>query len=140
MLQEIGQKLMSGTAQNKFGGNCGVGNMIMGECSCGLEPVYFCLYPVGVFPVGIGEVGDVSEFNGIYQKRRGENGVTIAKLPWFVTKNPRTIPQQANRGKFGNAVAAWHNLTESERIVYNIESKKTRGTGFNLFIKNYMRA
>ena len=138
--QNIKDKIFSFTAQNKIGGNCGLGNIMLGDTYCGDQPKYLALDEIGAFRVGIGEVGAVHEINGIYHRRHNAHGITIAKEKWYCTKNPRTVPQQANRGKFGEAVAEWHGLTEQQRAVYNIESKNTRGTGFNLFIKKYMSA
>ena len=138
--QKITEKLLSFTAQNKHGGNCGFGNILLADTFYGDQPKYFSLYEIGAFILGDCHVGDVVEFNGIYRRRRSSGGTTIVKENWYVTKNPRTESQQANRGKFADAIAAWHELTPEDKNVYNIASVKTRGTGFNLFIRDYMRA
>lgn len=133
-------RLYSIDTRNKFGGNCQFGNIMPGDSHYGEQVKYIALYEFGVIAPGITQYGDVNELNGIYHKKYVNNEPIIEKLPWYVTKNPRTETQQSNRNKFGQAVASWHNLTNEQKAVYNIESKKTRGTGFNLYIHNYMHA
>jgi hypothetical protein len=127
-------------AENKLGGNRCFGQIIPGDSYFGDGPLVFKCKQEAPRTPGQPLHNDNIEIDGVYQTRHKESGKSTWRIGWFVTKNPRTIPQQANRGKFGNAVAAWHELTDEQRAVYNIESKNTRGTGFNLFIKKYMSA
>lgn len=53
--------------------------------------------------------------------------------------NPRTVPQQANRNKFKDAMTAWKALTPEEKRDYNEAATKIGRYGVHLFIKQYMR-
>lgn len=79
-------------------------------------------------------------------------GIGIRSMCFFnnyvKASNPQTPAQQANRGKFADAVAAWHDLSEAEKSEYNEKGKlrKTcrkkwplpRGmSGINLFVSEY---
>ena len=55
-----------------------------------------------------------------------------------VPRNPKTELQLEHRALFAEAVELWHALEESERDVYNKAAK--RMTGYNLFIRQYIRA
>lgn len=53
--------------------------------------------------------------------------------------NPRTVPQQANRGKFRDAMDAWKALTPLEKEVWNEKARKKSRYGHHLFISWYMK-
>jgi len=131
--------LYSMQAWGLFGKTAQVGEMLMGDNCIGVQNAYISRCEMGTITAGDNIVGDIDEFNGIYQRRHSEKGIVIAKQKWWVSKNPRTEPQQANRGKFADAIAAWHDLTDDEKSFYNQKSKGKRKTGFNIFIAAYMR-
>ena len=133
------QKLYSMSAWGKMGKTAQVGEMQMGDNVVGVQNAFISRCEFGTITPGDNIVGDLDEFNGIYQRRHSENGIVVAKQKWWVSKNPRTIDQQGNRSKFAEAIDEWHNLTDEERSFYNNESKGKRKTGFNIFIAEYMR-
>ena len=67
----------------------------------------------------------------------GKTGTQYARN-YTQGKNPRTPPQQANRGKMGPANDAWHALTPAQKAVWDMKAKKLPMTGYNLFISNYL--
>lgn len=136
--QNINSRCWSMEVHKKIGGDCGAGNMMAGSSYAGDEPKFIALYQAGNFAVGIAQAGDCDEINGIYHRRNKGGEKIIAKLKWYVTKNPRTENQQANRQKFAQAIASWQGLTEVQKAVYNLRMKNQRGTGFNLYLREYM--
>lgn len=74
---------------------------------------------------------------GIYQQRHTLKGVKTIRMKFYTPTNPRTVPQQANRTKFANAMAAWQGLTEEEKEVYRTRAKKRSMFGWGLFIREY---
>ena len=61
-------------------------------------------------------------------------------MKFYTPTNPQTIPQQANRTKFANAMTAWGALTDEEKGVYNTRAKKRNMFGWGLFIREYYQA
>lgn len=88
----------------------------------------------------IGSDGDTDPLgcNGIYQMRTCKEGKIPIKMKFYVPTNPQTIPQQANRSKFNNAVVAWQGLTITQKNVYNERAKCRHFSGYNLYIREYM--
>jgi len=88
----------------------------------------------------LGHVGlpDPKGIYGIYRVRHRWGKVIQEKLPFYIPTNPRSIPQQANRGKLTNAVTAWQALTEEQQEVYNKRIKEKQMSGYNLFISEYL--
>lgn len=98
---------------------------------------------------GNGLYGETARVGGIYQRRvTGYNQTgrlpTRERRQYFVRMrtyrptNPQTVPQQANRGTFADAVAAWQGMTESEREPYKRRAVRKGRRGRNLFIQEYM--
>ena len=73
----------------------------------------------------------------VYQVIRKTNTQYARKFK--KSKNPRTPPQQANRGKMGPAVDAWHLLSPAQQKQWNKKAYKLRKTGYNLFISTYLK-
>lgn len=132
--------LYSMQAWGKIGITGYYGECQFGENNIGLESRFISRCDYGKFQFGEGPVGDIDEFNGIYQRRHDGERVFCVKQKWWVSKNPRTENQQANRTKFAEAIAAWHELTPEQQMLYNLQSKYKRKTGFNIFIAEQMRA
>jgi len=90
----------------------------------------------------IGKVGDPDPLNvnGIYQMRMTKKGKVPIKMKFYTPANPETIPQQANRQKFADAMTAWGNLTDEQKTVYNKRAKKRQMFGWGLFIREYYQA
>ena len=66
------------------------------------------------------------------------HGKTLMRA-WIMPPNPRTEAQQANRGLFRQAMAAWQQLSRGEKDALNAQARKPGITGHNLFISQYMK-
>lgn len=100
---------------------------------------------VATFLLGMGISGklgtpatpDPLGVNGIYQMRMTKRGKRPIKMKFYTPTNPRTVPQQANRTKFANAMTAWGALTNPQKQVYNQRAKQRNMTAWGLFIREY---
>lgn len=79
-------------------------------------------------------------FRGIYQRYNSKNGKKTRLIKLYKPTNPRTPLQQANRQKIANAVFAWQCLTDSEKDVYNNRKYPRFMSGYNRFIKEYLKS
>ena len=93
---------------------------------------------------------DTSRVGGIYQRRRVRTAkgnadptrhrkTILVKMRTYRPTNPQTVPQQANRSIFADAVAAWDVLTTNEKRAYNERATKKSRVGRQMFISEYMR-
>jgi len=53
-------------------------------------------------------------------------------------KNPRTPGQRSTRLAFARAVHAWQAADPMVKARYNEQARAQRGTGYNLFIKDFL--
>lgn len=74
---------------------------------------------------------------GIYQMRMTKRGKVPVRMKFYVPTNPRTVPQQANRTKFADAMQAWMALTPTAKEPYYRKAKKLQKRAHGLFIKEY---
>lgn len=88
--------------------------------------------------IGKETIHSVSPYRGIYQMRHCKIGYVPIKMKFYEPYNPQTEPQQTNRQKLADAVAAWQSLTTEQKRVYNKNAVGQRFTGYNLFIREYM--
>lgn len=58
---------------------------------------------------------------------------------FFVSKDKSTEDQLYIRSVFNAGVAEWKSMTPEEKAAYNLQSKGKILTGYNIFIKNYMK-
>ena len=73
-----------------------------------------------------------------YQVRRTWHGLQpVAERP-PIPSNPQTVPQQANRAKFAQAVAAWQAKTGLEKGIWNSYNFPRHMSGYNKFIHYYL--
>lgn len=79
-------------------------------------------------------------FRGIYQTYKAKDRKSTRLLKLYRPTNPRTEFQQANRQKIANAVYAWQLLTKEQQSVYNERSSPPRMSGYNRFIKEYLKS
>ncbi len=88
----------------------------------------------------LGHVGaaDPKGVYGIYQVRTKWGKHIQVKEKFYVPKNPQTGPQQANRQKLTDAVAAWQALTDQQKAVYNKNAIGKGMSGYNLFLSEYL--
>jgi len=70
---------------------------------------------------------------------RGTRGAYGLQLrAHVIPNNPRTAPQQLNRGKFAAATAAWHDLSDAEKSTWKRQAKGIRATPYNAFVQYFM--
>lgn len=77
---------------------------------------------------------------GIYQRRMLKNGKGYIKMKFYTPTNPQTVPQQANRTKFADAMAAWMALTSEQKSAYTKRAKKRGKHPWGLFIREYYQS
>lgn len=98
---------------------------------------------------GNGLYGEDAAVGGIYQKRvTGYNQTgrlpDRARRQYFVRMrsyrptNPQTVPQQANRTTFADAVAEWQGMDAAQRQPYVDRAVRKGRRGRNLFIQEFM--
>lgn len=75
---------------------------------------------------------------GIYRMTKVKDRRVCQRLPYYEPTNPQTAEQQAWRANFANAVAAWQNLTEEQKDVYNEKAKGKNYSGYNLFLSQFL--
>jgi len=79
-------------------------------------------------------------FSGIYSLKHLNNKRQFMREEYYIPYNPRTIPQQANRGILRDAVSAWQDLTNEQKLVYNNRAKGKNLSGYNIFIGEYVHS
>lgn len=67
----------------------------------------------------------------------GRHGLQLRRH--VIPTNYRTEAQQQNRRRLAAATAAWQALTMDEWNTWNNRSKKSKRSGFNLFVKQFCR-
>lgn len=91
----------------------------------------------GQIKYGVGYYGLGDPLAGIYQQRHCKTGIRTIKMKFYSPVNPGTPAQLIEQDRMRSAVAAWHNLTDGQRLVYNSRAVGKHMSGFNLFIKEY---
>lgn len=84
------------------------------------------------------QYGQYNPMYGIYQVRTESGKQVVIKKRFYIPANPRTIPQQAHRQKYGEGVEAWNNLTPEQKEAYNKKAKYKNLSGYNLYLKEYL--
>jgi len=120
-------KLFSTVPRKRFGRFRCYGRAMYGHSVYGEDEI--------IFNSGIN--GDIT-LTGIYRTDNVTGKTKYYREPYYITRNPRTVPQQANRTKFADAVAAWQALTPDEKNVYNERAKRKHLPGYNLFLREYL--
>lgn len=121
------EKLLSVTPAKRFGRFRIYGTGQFGFSVYGEEDIYF--QPPGRDPILL---------SGIYRRDNVTGKVKYYRSPYYIVGNPRTELQQANRQKYADGVLAWQNLTDEQKIPYNIKSKGKHMSGYNVFLKEYL--
>lgn len=104
---------------------------------------------LGTFQLGFSNLGDDDIIfkheklgdiilTGIYRTDNVKGYTTYYREPYYIPKNPRTAKQQAQRQKYAAGVAAWQNLTNEQKAIYNKRAKGRRYSGYHLFLKEYL--
>jgi len=142
-------KLLSVLPQKRFGRPCLYGTAQYGFGAYGDQDIYFLRIYYGVGAYGVGKYGDLILLSGIYRRLHepAAGGAlpsgpmrrsVIVREDFYITKNPRTVSQQANRSKFADAVAGWQGLTSEQKEVYNLKIKGRHYSGYNAYLKEYL--
>lgn len=92
----------------------------------------------GVRNYGAFHYGAGADTHGIYRVRHRWGKTIQEKLPFYFPTNPQTGPQQANRQKMTDAVAAWQALTGEQKAVYNQDAIGKEMSGYNLFLSEHL--
>lgn len=104
-----------------------------GEVAANYGLLYF-----GTTIMGKHKYAGDKEFYGIYQRRTGVNGKITVRRKFYIPSNPKTVPQQANRSKFADAVNFWQGLTDQQKAEYNKRVAHKNFSGYNLCIREYL--
>lgn len=94
---------------------------------------------LGEFWCGWSECGEYNPLAGYYQKRRNRRGQIFVRTKHYICKNPQTVPQQANRTKFAQAILAWRELTDEEKKYWRGLKYPRFMSGYNRFLRDYMK-
>lgn len=132
------EKLISSAAKRKFGRFCRLGTIQLGQTNFGDDDIYFAPCELGNFALGQDILGSVTVYSGIYRTDNVSGYTRHYREPYYITKNPRSIPQQSTRTNFAGAVAAWQALTSEEKQVYNSRTIGKSLSGYNLFLREYL--
>lgn len=132
------EKLFSFVPRKKFGPFCKFSTSQFGNSHFSDDDIYFFYSEFGNSAFGIDFFGNVVILSGIYRTDNVTGETLFYREPYYITRNPRTESQQANRQKFADAMTAWHDLTDEQREVYTKYAHKIKMWGRNLFIKEYL--
>lgn len=127
-------------ARKKFGSRYRYGIACFGGSQYGDQGLFGWIYGYGLSLYGVCELGVDDELTGIYQIRHSAGAQIIVRTIFTWPKNKKTIPQQANRAKFADAITAWQGLTEEQKKIYNTNSSGKQMSGYNLFIRQYLQS
>ena len=91
----------------------------------------------GFFRFGHAWFGDPGILSGVYHTRRAKGRTFTTRMRYYRPTNPQSVPQEANRTKFANAMTAWGALTLEQKAVYTERAKKRGMFPWGLFIREY---
>ena len=94
----------------------------------------------GAIKFAFNRFGLRTDLAGIYQKKKTLKGWRLSKAQFYRTSNPRTVPQQANRSKFAAGLPLYRALSDLEKKRLTALGRRYKMTGFNLFMRYYMRS
>jgi hypothetical protein len=126
------------TARKRFSKPSELGFSIFGWSNFGAEFLGIAWVPFGSAIFGDSFFGDYLRLSGIYQMHYCREGKFHLRMKFYQPKNPQSPDQQANRGKFGEAIDAWQALTPEEKESYNQKAIGKKMSGYNLFLRECM--
>ncbi len=115
-----------------------LGTSQLGYSDFGEDDLYFNRTGYGKVAFGVNKFGDIVMLSGIYRTNNVTGKTKYYREPFYITKNPRTPSQQANRAKMADAVLAWQGLTIEQKVVYNKKAIGKKMSGYNFFLKEYL--
>jgi hypothetical protein len=104
----------------------------------GVEPRFSCSRPYGTGPYGGCVYGDHVLLDAVYQMVMVNRRRIAQRVRYSVPLNPQSVPQEANREKFGDAVVGWQALSEPQREVYRDRAVGRNMSGYNLYLREQM--
>lgn len=131
--KEIGDQI-----RKKLGRACQYGQRIYSKVRFGEQETVVGPGKYGKRIYAIEKYGDATSYYGIYRIQKKGDKQTITKEDFYIPLNRKTIPQQANRLKFTNAVLGWQGLTDNQKEVYNKRAKYKKYSGYNLYLREYL--
>ncbi len=134
------EKLLSFVARKKFGVFPKYGTSQFAWSHYGDDDAYLELSGYGDSVFGLNIFADVILLSGIYRTDNVTGITRHYREPFYITRNPRYESQQAWRGVFADAVAAWQALTSEQKSQYNKNAVGKGLSGYNLFLKEYLRS
>jgi len=135
---ETHETIPSFEIKKKYGLPYGYGRTVFGYSVFGDQGDFGYIFGYGLAEIGVHKYGAIDERTGIYQITHIDGKRKNIVFPYYWPKNPRTVAQQANRGKMTNAVAAWQDLTDEQKQNYNRKARGMQMSGYNLYLKNYL--
>lgn len=93
----------------------------------------------GIARCGYSRCGASARFGGIYSRKKTLKGWKTSRMKYYAPTNPQTEAQTARRSLFAMGVSAWQGLTDLDKVYYNKVGRKYRMTGFNFFMRWYLR-
>ncbi len=131
-------KLFCVFPKKKFGLFRLFGTSQFAHSNYGDEDIYFNRTGYGVASFGNDIFANIILLSGIYRTDNVTGTTKFYREPFYITKNPRYAPQQANRAKMAAAVSAYKVLTPAEKMLYHKAAIGKRMSGYNLFLKEYL--
>lgn len=131
-------KLFSIRPTRRFGVFSKFGTSQFGFTNYSDDDIIFQKDGFGDVVFGISHFADIKIFSGIYRGDPRTGRVKTIRNRYYITKNPRTEAQQANRQKYADGIVAWQDLTSGQKAVYNQRAYAKEMSGYNLFLKEYL--
>ena len=142
-------RLISADARKKFSSPNQYGYIIYGVSRYGHFNEYAGIYNVrrlyvptpnqyGYIIYGVSRYGQKQDSSAVDHFLPRPSGRVHVRKRFYVPTNPQTVPQQANRTKFANAVSAWQILNAGQKEAYRIKSSGKHMSGYNLFIREFL--
>jgi len=131
-------KLLCAIPKRRFSKPREYGTAQYGFSRYGEEDIYLDLSGYGDSTYGADKYGNRILLSGIYRTDNVTGKTKCYREPFYITENPRTELQQANRQKMTDGNAAWKLLTDPEKDAYNKRAIGKRFFGQQLFLKEYL--
>lgn len=84
--------------------------------------------------------GSELEVSGVYQKRHSAGRSIFVRERFYFPRYPNTPAQLQTRENIRLAVASWQELTEEQKIAYNKRAEGLNMSGYNLYIREYIKS
>ena len=114
------------------------GQRIYGKLRYGIEEPILGEAQYGIRIYSDTKYGNAKGFFGIYRVLSVLGKQVVQKREFYIPSNPQSGPQQSNRQKITDGVAAWQALTDEQKDVYNERAKYKKLSGYNLFLREYL--